>query len=180
MKSLLAWSTTRTLYPNRPYLYPNRPKKCRFSSICAAAATGNKNVQHPPDEEQKRSSTRPTRSSTRPTRSSTRPTPSVFFRSLQRLQKNDLSPPLMATTDHSLRWYESHSRPAASATGNRSLTAHKTSPRHTNAPPTTKKWRSGHVWPLKPHHTRHSLSRPTPAPKKKGRSAGQIVGTTDV
>ena len=83
----------------------------------------------------------------------------VFFRILQSIQKNDLPPPLRATTAHSLRWYESHSRPAASATGNRSLTAHKTSPRHTNAPPTTKKWRSWHVWPLKPHLTRHQHQR---------------------
>ena len=88
----------------------------------------------------------------------------VFFRILQSIQKNDLPPPLRATTAHSLRWYESHSRPAAAATGNRSLTAHKTSPRHTNAPPTTKKWRSGHVWPLKPHPTRHRLTRPAPPP----------------
>ena len=95
----------------------------------------------------------------------------VFFRSLQRLQKNDLSPPLMATTAHSLRWYESHSRPGAAATGNRSLTAHKTSPRHTNAPLTTKKWRSGHVWPLKPHPTRHRLTCPAPPPSDSSYSA---------
>ena len=126
-----------------------------------------KSVEHPPESVE-----HPPESVEHPPESVEHPPDAVsLLQKSSGLQKNDLPPPLGATTAHSLRWYESHSRPAAAATGNRSAWLRFLATRHTNAPPTTKKWRSGHVWPLKPHPTRHRLTRPTPPPSNFGHSA---------